>query len=291
MHGSFSVNEFRRLYDVSILTASDVDPRLREHSYGYGVTKMISFWHSPFERFLHIDADAVCWGNVLDGVPWQQYDLIYNEPHEIITPYIQRTQYFDPAKITPPFEWESKQFFNTGIFSAKRGILDIQEYLGYLAHERRAPGSFSCGDQGILNLMAFHRIAEGRIRARSWPFQAVVPVIAVDELRARFRFRSGRPVVTQNDQRLIHWAGPKPLLWHQPAFSEPMTYYRLRHWQLAKSVRFLFGKLGLLGEEMHARFTARHRGNYAAAAYCKIRWIIGRLYKNCSLQRVPRSPP
>ena len=237
---------------------------------------MVSFWHSPFERFLHIDADAVCWGDVLDGVPWQDYDLIYNEPHEVITPFIQRSQYFDPTKIAPPFKWEGKPFFNSGIFTARRGILDLEEYLFYLAHERHAPGSFSCGDQGILNLMTFHRITDGRITARSWPFQAIVPVIPVKELRGRFRFHNSRPVVMQNDQRLIHWAGTKPLLLERSGFSEPMTYYRLQHLQLAKSARRFIGKLGLFAEEVHAHYTARHGGNYVLAAYSKMRWLMSR---------------
>src|SRR6266480_4058902 len=90
--GKFPVAEICELYSVTVLHREQIDKRLLR-SYGYGLTKMIAFWHSPFERFLHIDADTICWGDILRDIPWREYDFIFNEPHELITPYIQRSQY------------------------------------------------------------------------------------------------------------------------------------------------------------------------------------------------------
>jgi hypothetical protein len=240
---------------------------------------MIAFWHAPFERFLHIDSDAVCWGNFLDGVPWQDHDLIYNEPHEVITPFIQCSQYFDPAKVFPDlssFPHQRQPFFNSGCFVARKGIFDLEEYLSLLAFQKRKPASFLCGDQGILNFMAFKRITAGAIKAVAWPLQAVVPVIPPEELVNRFRIVSGRPVVHQNDRRLIHWAGPKPYLTGEAVFPAPMTHYRLEHLRRAGSPLGHLGKLGLMLEEVHSRITGRHGGSYLKAIRAKLRWHLSR---------------
>jgi hypothetical protein len=74
-HGNFSVDHLIKTFGVSILRERDLDPRLQVNSYGYGWTKMVAFWHSPFERFLHIDVDAVCWGDFLTGMPRFRSDL------------------------------------------------------------------------------------------------------------------------------------------------------------------------------------------------------------------------
>src|SRR5215813_3881797 len=280
VHGAFPTFDLERLYEVTVLDEGRVDPELRAASYGYGVTKMIAFWHSPFERFLHIDADAVCWGDFTRGLPWEEYDLIYNEPHEIITDYIQRTQYFDPEIIFPElpgFPWRGQPFFNTGVFAARRGIFDLGEYLGLLRFQRRYPPSFLCGDQGILNYLAFRHITAGRLRARSWPFQAVVPVIPYGKLVARFRFVRGRPLIEENDRRLIHWAGPKPYLIECHAYVEPMVHYRLEHLRRARSKWRFVGRIALVVEELNVRITGRHGGSYARAALSKIRWWVSRI--------------
>ena len=213
--GKFAVDDLIRQYKVSILNPDEIDPKLRE-SYGYGLTKMIAFWHSPFARFMHLDSDTIWWGNVLEDMPWREYDLIYNEPHEVITPDIQKSQYFDPKKLfrrLAYFPWERQPYFNTGCFIARRGILDRDEYLSLLAIQKKEPDIFISGEQGILNYMLFKLIAGQKISARSWPLQAIVPVIANDDLTTRFRFRDNKPILHDFERpRVIHWAGRKPYM-------------------------------------------------------------------------------
>lgn len=272
-HGRFPLDALCRQYDCTVLVEEDVEPRLRRYSYGYGLTKMVAFWHAPFERFLHIDADAVCWGNLLEGVPWKDFDLIYNEPHEVITDTIQKSQYFDPDQVFPAFPsfpWKGLPFFNTGIFVGRRGLFDLEEYLALLDFQRRHPSALLCGDQGILNFMAFRKICAGTLEARSWPFQAVVPVISIEELRHRFAFRDGTPLVKPGDPRLIHWAGPKPYLSRKGPFPEPMTYYRLQHLRRIGSPRRHLGRIGLMLEEIDSRIGVAYGGSYARAARAQL---------------------
>jgi hypothetical protein len=273
-HGSFPTDRLCERYRAITLEEADVSSRLREHSYGYGLTKMVAFWHSPFERFLHIDPDTVCWGDIVRDLPWRDYDLIYNEAHEKITPFIQRTQYFDPAVVFPAFPkfpWRGKPFFNTGVFAARRGIFDLDEYLELVAFQKVTRGSFFT-DQGPLNFMAFKLIAEGRLTARAWPFQAVVPVIPPEELKSRFRFENNEPSVKDNDRRVIHWAGPKPRLGRSDLFDAPMTYHRLCHLRMAKPVPTGLGRPALVLEELYCRMTAPpYGGSYRAAALAMLR--------------------
>lgn len=281
-HGRLPTAELQALYDVSILDERDIDPRLRSCSFGYGLTKMIAFWHSPFLHFLHIDSDAICWGDFTKDLPWHEYDLIYNEPHEIITHYIQTTQYFDADIVfqsLPVFAWQEQPFFNTGVFAARRGIFGLDEYLDLLQFQKRNPGAFLCGDQGILNFMTFRQITEGKLKAIPWPLQAVVPVIPLDELNRRFRFDNGIPVINETDQRLIHWAGPKPYLLDGSRFREPMLYYRRQHLRRTNAVLGRFGDLALFLEELHTRITARHDGSYRRAMQSKAQWWTTRLLR------------
>jgi hypothetical protein len=275
-HGDFNIAEFQRVYGVQVLRESDVDPRLRSYSYGYGLTKMVSFWHSPFERFLHVDPDAVLWGNPISDAPWADYDVIYNEPHEVITASLQREQYFDPGKVELDFDWRTCPFFNTGIFLGRRGCLDLDEYLYWLRVQRERPGALFT-DQGPLNILVFGGVARGELMAREWPLQAVVPVIPTKELEDRFVFDRGRPVVSPDDRRLIHWAGPKPFLIRRPRYSTPMTHYRLQHMRNVRSPLAAIGPLALRAEEVHTRFTAHHGGSYVRAARSNLTWLASRL--------------
>jgi hypothetical protein len=270
-----------------ILARDQVDSRLHG-SYGFGLTKMIAFWHSPFERFLHIDADTVCWGDILKDLPWKGCDFIYNEPHEIITPSILRSQYFKPEelfKIIPEFGWEVNPYFNTGCFVARRGILDLEYYLELLDIQKRRPEIFIPGEQGILNLMVFQQVALGKIKARSWPLQAVVSVIPPGELDNRFRVSKGRPIVKDTDRRVIHWAGAKPYLTREAMFPQPMVYYRLEHLRNVHSPRRYLGRLGLILEEMGERIAVRYDGSYPRALRSKGRWIIGQAAKSLRLKQ------
>ena len=278
-HGDVPTDGLCKTYDCFALRESEVDPRLQANSYGYGLTKMVAFWHSPFDRFLHIDADAVCWGDFLKNIPWKDFDLIYNEPHEEITDYILRRQYFDPRQVFggfPYFPWEGSPFFNTGVFIGHRGIFEIDEYLELLAFQRTHPTALLCGDQGILNFMTFRKMSAGLIRGRSWPFQAVVPVIPEKELHARFRVLKGKPQVNESDRRVIHWAGAKPYLTRDASFPGPMNHYRMEHLRRVRSPMRYLGGVGLMLEELNARVSAAHEGSYLRAMRMKMDYVFSR---------------
>jgi hypothetical protein len=68
--GDFSTKEFEKVYGVQVIRRKDVrNPDLKKWSFGFGITKMIGFWESPFDIVFHVDADAVLWGDIRKNLP------------------------------------------------------------------------------------------------------------------------------------------------------------------------------------------------------------------------------
>jgi hypothetical protein len=225
----FDSREFKRRYGVSVIRRRDVvHPGLRQWSFGAGITKLVAFWEAPFERIFHIDADAVLWGDVRRNIPSGNWDVVFNEPHEEITEFIQKTQYFDPDVIfnhIQPFPWKGNPYFNAGVFYLRRGVLDLDEYLDMLEGKRKNPEVFINMDQGILNILVFRAVREGRVKASQAHLQSPVPVLSRPELESRFQLRDGKPVPWVQPT-VVHWAGPKPYKTNPDVFSLPMDYFR-----------------------------------------------------------------
>jgi hypothetical protein len=227
--GDFDSRPFEKRYGVTTIRRRDVrHTGLRQWSFGPGITKLVAFWEAPFERIFHIDADAVLWGDVRKNVPNDEWDVVFNEPHEKITDYIQRTQYFDPVLIfkhIEPFAWQGNPYFQAGVVCVKRGALDVDEYLKMLEGQRKNPDVFINMDQGMLNILVFRALKAGKIKALPAHLQSVVPVLQKVELERRFRIQNGKPMPWVQPS-VVHWAGPKPYTTNPEVFSLPMDYFR-----------------------------------------------------------------
>jgi hypothetical protein len=225
----FDSRPFEKRYGVTTIRRRDVrHPGLRQWSFGPGITKLIAFWEAPFERIFHIDADAVLWGDVRQNVPDSEWDVVFNEPHEQITDYIQRTQYFDPQVIfnhIESFPWQGNPYFQAGVLCVRRGALDVDEYLRMLEGQRKNPDVFINMDQGILNILVFRAVNSCKIHPLSAHLQSVVPVLSKPELESRFQIRDGKPVPWVQPT-VVHWAGPKPYKTNPDVFSLPMDFFR-----------------------------------------------------------------
>jgi hypothetical protein len=225
----FDSRPFEKRYGVSTVRRRNVrHPGLRQWSFGPGITKLIAFWEAPFERIFHIDADAVLWGDVRQNVPDSEWDVVFNEPHEQITDYIQRTQYFDPQVIfdhIESFPWQGNPYFQAGVLCVRRGALDVDEYLRMLEGQRKNPDVFINMDQGILNILVFRAVNNCKIHPLSAHLQSVVPVLSKPELESRFQIRDGKPVLWVQPT-VVHWAGPKPYKTNPDVFSLPMDFFR-----------------------------------------------------------------
>ena len=272
--GDFSTQTLERAYGVQVIRRADVtDPGLRRWSFGFGFTKMVAFWESPFDIVFHIDADTVLWGDIRKNLPTPPWDVVYNEPHEVITPAIQLDQYFDPARIfevIEPFPWEGNPYFNSGTLCVRRGALDLDEYLRLLELQRKHPDIISF-DQGLLNILVFRAVHEGKVRASAAHLQTIVALFSKAELEARFRIEAGRPVIGDKPS-IIHWAGIKPWQGNDKIFSRSMNFFRQKAMQRCGLPAIVPLQAAMAMDE----FMCRRMPKYILAAKKTVKRALGR---------------
>lgn len=230
-HGRPPISGLVKRYDLKVIDPAKVEPLLARFSYGYGLTKMIAFWHSPFDRFWHIDADAVVWGRPLDFPSDPDNLFVANTPHEIVTDTILRQQYYDPAEIPGRYQElriDRDSLFNSGVFFAERGSLNLQSYLTLLEHQRHRPSSIFV-DQGILNLLVAEANQCGGLKFVQRRLQTVVAVTSPAQLEVTYKISVDGPVLLPTTDTVIHWAGPKPRRSEDCPFTGPMDYFRLKN--------------------------------------------------------------
>jgi lipopolysaccharide biosynthesis glycosyltransferase len=265
--GIFSTEKLEKAYGVNIINRNSVrHSALKNRSFGFGLTKMIAFWESPWERFLFLDADTVVWGNLLESIKLEQiyseYDLIADHAPEYLTKDIVSNFFFDVdsiEKFFPKFRWQNYQYWVTGVFFAKRGIFKLEEYLELLDFDEKNPGIFKLGEQGILNFMTFRAVQEERIKATSQKLQILVRHHSKEQLQSMFPIHSKGPILKDTAlPAVIHWAGAKPFIVNTDLFSEPMNFFRYKFifdvWDMSE----FLAKISLAIEDFH-RFRPKTR--------------------------------
>jgi hypothetical protein len=202
---------------------------LRQNCRGYGFTKYAAFWESPFETFLHIDADAVVWGNALSYLGNGDFDIMIDKPtfeysHRFINETFFNTDILN--KYFPDYVAAGKPYVCSGVFFAKKNCFSLEEYKSLMQLHRQEPDLWKCGEQGMFNFMIF-KGKESGLRVSSEYFQYVV--LEYDKEQTARRFNNvnlmnntiGKPLV-------IHWAGiTKPHVKNSQGYNtEIMTTFR-----------------------------------------------------------------
>jgi|SRR6516165_8570701 len=146
---------------------------LRSRSFGWGLTKMVCFWESPFERFLWLDADTSVWGDIRKKLFQQGNWDIYTDKSDGSYSREDVTEwFFDADKLEqryPGFNWQRYAGSNycTGIWASRRGVFPLQEYKDILNVVDEDPSLFKCAEMGLLNFMIFRAMEEGRVKVAS----------------------------------------------------------------------------------------------------------------------------
>lgn len=233
--GTFSVSSLEKAYGVRVINHLNVtNPILKQRSFGWGKTKMIAFWESPWSNFLMLDADTIVWGNILKFANFQDFDVIIDKPCYEYSDETVCEYFFDipgVEKHFPNFDWQKHRndYFCTGAFFAKRGIFSLDEYIEILNFNAQHPGLFKYGEMGFLNFMIFRAVEEGRIRWNKEDWQLLVPDFDQGDLKKRFPVDEKGPAVQGEDATVIHWCGPKPVLSSSKVYSEPMSFCRRKY--------------------------------------------------------------
>ncbi len=260
--GSFPTQNLTKKYGIKIINWDNVKhPELKSKSFGFGVTKMIAFWESPWEKFLFLDADTVVWGDLLKYANFNKFDLIIDES-QISSEEDISDFFFDIKAIErhfPDFQWRDNPYWVTGVFFAKRDIFSLEQYISLLDFNAQYPGIFKLGEQGILNFMAFQAVQAGKIKLDIKKMQTLVPRYSIAQLQQWFRI--GESELHQDKQHIasvIHWAGRKPYWIYPWAFNEPMQFFRRRFLLNTWGLSGVAAELVLLLEDFY-RYRPKHR--------------------------------
>ncbi|MBW4648740.1 MAG: hypothetical protein KME06_08565 [Kastovskya adunca ATA6-11-RM4] len=230
--GTFSTEGLKKAYGVRVINHNNVESKiLRERSFGWGKTKMIAFWESPWKHFLVLDADTNVWGNILRFANFKDFNVVIDQPCYSYSDEAVTEFFFDIAGIEkhfPDFNWRSHRdkYFCTGTFFATRGIFSLEEYIEILDFTEKNPGIFKYGEMGFLNFMLFRALDAGKIRLGHEDMQLIVPDFEWNDLEKRFPVKESGPIVQGEEATVIHWCGPKPRLLTTKAYAKPMNFCR-----------------------------------------------------------------
>lgn len=263
--GTFPVDSMEKAYGVKVVNRLNVSNKvLRERSFGWGKTKMIGFWESPWKHFMMLDADTMVWGNVLKYANFKDYDMIIDRPCYSYTDEDITKFFFDISGIEQyfsEFAWRKyrNNYYCTGAFFATRDIFTLDEYVEILDFTEKHPEIFKYGEMGFLNFMIFRAVQQGRIKVSNEDLQLLVPDFEQQEVRKRFPMANSGPAPADETATAIHWCGPKPTLATSKVYSEPMSFFRRKYLRDAEGMTGLPAEVTLQLEDFQ-RFLNVYKG-------------------------------
>ncbi|MBP0020323.1 MAG: hypothetical protein J7647_22560 [Cyanobacteria bacterium SBLK] len=256
--GTFSTKSIEKAYDAIVINRNTIKiDVLRERSFGWGTTRLIAFWESPWQHFLILDADTNIWGNVLKFADFENYDVImdepnYNYPDEEIIEYFFEID--EMEKHFPDFDWRSHrtQYCCPGVYFASRDAFPLEEYVEVLDFIDRYPHIFKYGDMGFLNFMLWRAADAGKIRVGNADFQILAPNYGKEALEKRCLITDSGPVVKDDDAAIIHWCGDKPLMSTSKTYADPMKFSRRKCLQAENGLTGMPADLWLQWEDFYS---------------------------------------
>jgi hypothetical protein len=275
--GSDAPDELKGLAGTFTIDRSSVrSETLRQRSFGPGITKMIAFFESPFERFLFLDADTVVVGDLRRVPNWDSVDIVTDRGGHYDDEAIDRW-FFDTKRIegvVPSFEFRAHRsdYFCTGTFFARRGSLSLDRYLEMLDLNSRHPGLFKFWEMGFLNLMIFEAKDAKKARVEGVGYQRVVRDHDEQELRRCFLKAVDDPRGA-GDPLVYHFPNPKHFVFQRSVYSEPMTFFRRRFLLQTRKLGRFRSESRLLMEDMASVHYPRWRFN----ARSKISGLLRRI--------------
>ena len=199
--------ELQRLHGIRRIVVQDiVEPALLPLFAGTPWPKLLLFWASPYERFLCLDSDTLLWGDIRCHADLERYDFIsgYNLNPMVLTTdeEVDRLVLDVQAarKLNPSLDLLNREFANSGVFFARRGVFSKERLLSLLQLD-----SWRCYDQGLLNYLRWEAESNGHPRMgwqRLQLFPAELHLVPGDRFLDR---HFDRPLV-------VHWIGKKPKL-------------------------------------------------------------------------------
>jgi hypothetical protein len=227
--GDFSVESIVETYNTLVISRKDVkNQMLATRCTGWGLTKMIAFWESPFDHFLLLDADTCVWGDVSVYADFSNNDAIIDVPCYSYKKEDINKYFFDVEnirKLFPDFDYNAHSYVCTGVIFGKKNMFDIAEYAEILALLDKHPRLFKYGEMGFLNFMFFRAKQDSRLKIGTSDIQHLITDFDFAKSKSKFLINT-EPVVA-HPPTVIHWAGgDKPVKSNSHIYSEPMSFFR-----------------------------------------------------------------
>jgi hypothetical protein len=212
------------------------DQWLRDNSFGWGFTKMIAFWESPWERFIFLDADTAVSKDITPlFADVGDVDFVLDQGESPSDDTAVNKWFFATDRVAvhyPDFDWRRyrSNYYCTGVFAARRGAIPLQDYQQGMAFHKADPLLYRFGgEMGMLNLMIFrsHQLGLATFAQRR------IQMLTADHDDVYLHAR-----LVEQQPWVFHYAGRKPLM-SGKVFNEPMTAGR-RHVAalMGRSLRF-----------------------------------------------------
>ncbi|MBP0016008.1 MAG: hypothetical protein J7647_00435 [Cyanobacteria bacterium SBLK] len=256
--GTFSTDSLEKIYQVRSIDRTTVkNDVLRQRSFGWGTTKMIAFWESPWQNFLVLDADTNVWGNVLRFADFENFDAVIDDPQCSYSNEDINQYFFDIEGIEkhfPEFDWHKHrtQYFCTGTFFGTRDMFALEEYIEILDFVEKHPDIFKYGEMGFLNFMLCRAADTSKIRLGHANFQILAPDYGKESLANRFPVTQKEPAIADDDAAIIHWCGDKPLMSTSRTYTKPMNFSRRKCLEIERGLTGIPADLYLQWEDWYS---------------------------------------
>ncbi len=212
--------------DVRLLEGSI----LLNYAQGWGLTKLFSFSHSPFEHFLIFDADIIISGKIpLES--FKQFDFFCDLSDYSYTKDEIKRYFFDLEKLKSvesiDFNWDYyyDRLFVSGWWYSKKFIFQDAELLHYIKLQNSDKLIFFPGEMGFLNYLANKKEYLKELNIGRANYQKIILDYSKNEQVNLFL-----DAIYKAQFRIFHYAGiSKPLqLNNDIYFIQPFIYFILK---------------------------------------------------------------
>jgi len=190
--GDFDYSKLVKTYNTLVLNRSNIkSEELKKRSFGWGTTKMIAFFESPFENFLLLDADTCLWGDMtMYAEKLKSFDVILDSPCYTYSEKDISHWFFNVEKVRelfPDFNVLAHPYVCSGIIFSRKNVFTLKEYFEILDLTENVPGLFFPGEMGFINLMFYRAKDQGRLKVANEDIQYLVCDFKPSEMKKTFR--------------------------------------------------------------------------------------------------------
>jgi hypothetical protein len=173
--------------------------------FGYAYSKLEPLFLTNKEKYLMLDADILMVGPVLRDLNMLTTEFVVapERPLRLSTYYfdIKRLQDFDPEFPMPKFVFNAGQYVATSSLISRSDFDPIMKWTE--PREKRIPGIFQLGEQGIFNYILLKKVSQSKISLKPFDFTLWPRGDTGHLTKEMIERKVSLP-------KVMHWSGRKP---------------------------------------------------------------------------------